>query len=55
MGSRNKSIFNIGVFLKKSDPATWQNKLKYYNKTLYSEPLSDRELETITKSLGKKE
>lgn len=55
LGSRNISLFNIGVYCKKAFPMEWQRKVEMFNKTLFREPLLSREVLQITKSLDKKD
>lgn len=54
-GGRNNYMFSMGVFLKKSDPEFWEQKLFSANEAM-NEPLSRDELEnTIISSLRKKD
>ena len=54
-GGRNNYMFSFGVFLKKSDPEFWEQKLFAVNEAM-SEPLERDELErTIVSSLRKKD
>lgn len=52
--SRNITLANVAVYLKKAHPTDWKHKLAEYNRK-FSEPLPDREVENIVKSYEKKE
>lgn len=54
-GTRNISLFNLGVYCKKAYPTNWQRKLEEFNRTIFKEPLLARELQVIIKSLDKKD
>jgi hypothetical protein len=54
-GTRNNGLFNIGVFLKKASPTTWEDKLIEYNHKYVSPPLPNNEAQVILKQLNKKE
>lgn len=54
-GTRNISLFNLGVYAKKAFPNEWTKKVELFNQTLYKEPLLSREVGIILKSLDKKE
>ena len=54
-GTRNLGLYNVGVYYKKSDPENWKDLLQTYNQKYLAEPLSAKDVETITKSLGRKE
>ena len=54
-GGRNNYLFSFGVYLKKSDPEFWEQKLFGVNEVM-NEPLPKAELEaTIVSSLRKKD
>lgn len=54
-GGRNNYMFSFGVFLKKSDPEFWEQKIFGVNEAMV-EPLSRDELEaTVVNSLRKKD
>jgi len=55
-GGRNNYLYNIGVYLKKKDPAGWESKIEDYNDSKYISPKikSEEVLKTIG-SLNKKE
>lgn len=52
--SRNITLANVAVYLKKASPSDWKHKLTQYNRK-FSEPLEDREVEAIINSYGKKD
>jgi len=52
-GTRNTSLLNIGVYLKKAQPDEWQAILRKYNEKLFTAPLENKEVETIIRSLDK--
>lgn len=54
--TRNISLFNIGVYLKKATPDQWKMLIRQFNLKLFSDNrLSEQEVDEITKSLSKKE
>ncbi len=54
-GSRNDTMFNVGVYLRKRFPEAWKTKLSTYNGKYMVEPLTDNEIESVIKSLSNKE
>ncbi len=54
-GTRNNGLFNIGVFLRKAKPDTWENELMVYNQKFMSPPLPLNELNLVSKQLKKKD
>lgn len=52
--SRNTTLSNVAVYLKKSNPSEWKQLIHSYNR-MFSEPLNDREVEAIISSYGKKD
>lgn len=54
-GTRNDGLFNVGVFLRKMNPDSWQKDLEEYNMKYMSPPLSASEVISIAQSLNKKE
>lgn len=43
-GQRNEAIYNVAVYLRKSDPATAEQKAKDANQTIFTKPLPRAEL-----------
>lgn len=54
-GMRNDSMLRTGVFLKKAFADEWQNKLPLYNAKFCDPPLPLSEINTIIKSLSRKD
>jgi hypothetical protein len=54
-GTRNNGLFNIGIYLKRSNPSGWEDKLMEYNQKFVAPSLGITELHTITKQLQKKD
>jgi hypothetical protein len=54
-GTRNNGLFNIGVFLRKAHPDTWEDALMRYNQSYMNPPLPLNELTLVVKQLKKKE
>lgn len=54
-GTRNNGLFNLGVFLRKANPDTWENELMVYNQKFMSPPLPLNEISLISKQLKKKD
>ena len=52
--SRNITLANVAVYLKKAHPTDWKHQLMQFNRK-FSEPLEDREVEAIINSYGKKD
>ena len=52
--SRNVTLSNVAVYLKKAHPTEWKQLLHKYNR-LFQEPLEDREVESIVNSYSKKD
>jgi hypothetical protein len=53
-GGRNNGLFNLGVYLRKSDPENWQERLEEFNEEHVVPPLKPREFTTVLNSLDKK-
>ena len=53
-GSRNISLFNLGVFCRKRWPDEWQDKLDEMNEQLLDPPLGPGEVAQIKRNLEKK-
>lgn len=54
-GQRNDGLYNIGVYLRKFDPDNWEKLLDTYNVKYIKPPLGSGEVETIKKSVNKKD
>lgn len=54
-GTRNDGLYNIGVYLKKSDPDNWENQLDVLNHKFMLPPLSLPEVQGVAKSLKRKD
>lgn len=52
--SRNITLSNVAVYLKKAQPTDWKQLLPKFNRK-FSEPLEDREVEAIISSYSKKD
>lgn len=52
-GSRNPTLFNVGVFFRKADPENWAQRLEEYNIKEGKPPLPVREIKGIIKSLDR--
>jgi hypothetical protein len=52
--SRNVTLANVAVYLKKAAPSDWKHLLPKYNKK-FSEPLEEREVEALINSYSKKD
>ncbi len=55
VGSRNKSLFNIGIYLKLRFPGDWGKRLGEYNQKYMKPPLEEKEASTIHRALTKKD
>jgi hypothetical protein len=54
-GTRNDGLYNIGVYLKRSHPDTWENDIEDFNHKYMDPPLTIQEVQGTIKSLRKKE
>jgi len=54
-GTRNDGLYNIGVFLKRSDPDNWETALDEANHKFMQPPLTMPEVQGLIKSLRKKD
>lgn len=54
-GQRNQAMYNIGIFLRKAYPEAWREQMRNINNKILEKSLSDKELNTIMKSLTKRE
>lgn len=48
---RNNTLFNLGVYAKKSEPDSWESLIEKYNRDLIEPPLDHKEVGAIVKSL----
>lgn len=55
VGTRNNGLYNIGVYLKRKSPDTWENDIDEANHKYLNPPLTLVEVQGITKSLNKKD
>ena len=53
-GGRNNGLFNLGVYLRKSDEEHWQERLEEFNEKFIEPSLKPREFTTVLNSLDKK-
>lgn len=54
-GGRNNGLFQLAIYAKKRWPDDWETKLRELNSKFLDPPLPTREVETIRRSLHKKE
>ena len=54
-GTRNEGMYNVGVYLRKKFPDDWQTQITDYAGKMCDPALGLQELNTLTKSLQKKE
>jgi hypothetical protein len=54
-GQRNKGMFNVGVFMRKAFPEDWEERLEAYNNKFLPEPLGEKEMHDLIRSLKKKD
>ncbi|MER8853011.1 hypothetical protein NKH94_15590 [Mesorhizobium australicum] len=54
-GTRNDGMYNVAVYLKMRFPDDWQDKLQEYNVATCDPPLTLAEINTIQKSVSKKD
>ena len=54
-GGRNNALFHYGVYAKNKWPDNWKSKVVVFNETAMDKPLSDTEVDIITKQHDKKE
>lgn len=54
-GTRNNGLFNIGVYLRKSHPDEWEDKLMQYNMNHFQPPLPLAEVNVLVKQLNRKD
>lgn len=54
-GTRNDGLFNLGVYARKAFPDEWEKKVEEYNHKYMHPPLSSTEVQSVIKSLKRKE
>ena len=54
-GTRNTTLFSIGVYCRKKWEDEWEEHVEEMNTTYFDPPLKSREVQTITKSLSRKD
>ncbi len=54
-GGRNNGLFNLGVYLRKAYPDSWETELLTHNMMYLDPPLPLSEVNVVAKQLGKKE
>ena len=54
-GGRNNALFHYGVYAKSKWPENWKTKIMLFNESAMEQPLSDTEVNIITKQHEKKE
>jgi len=54
-GTRNNGLFNIGIYLKRAFPGSWEDKLVEYNIKHVAPPLPNNEVQVLVKQVGKKD
>lgn len=54
-GTRNDGLYSIGIYLRKSDPDNWEQRLDLLNHKYMVPPLSLVEVQGVAKSLKRKE
>lgn len=54
-GTRNNGLFNIGIYLKRAMPSSWEDKLVEYNFKYVAPPLPNNEVQLVLKQVQKKD
>jgi len=54
-GGRNNGLFNLGVYLRKAYPDSWENEILTYNMQYLDPPLPLNEVNIVAKQLQKKD
>lgn len=54
-GTRNNGLFNIGIYLKRSHPHGWEDKMMEYNQKYFDPPLGLQEFQLLVRQHAKKE
>ena len=53
-GSRNDGMFNLAIYLKRSEPVSWEGMVDDYNQRFVTPPLPSSDIQSIIKSVRKK-
>jgi hypothetical protein len=54
-GMRNNGLYQLAIYARKADPEGWAQRVNEFNRTLLDPPLSDLEVRTIVRSVGRKD
>jgi len=54
-GARNNGLFNLGVYVRKAYPDSWETEIMTYNLQYLDPPLAINEVTVITKQLNRKD
>ena len=54
-GGRNNGLFNVGVYLRKAYPDTWQDEILHHNMSYIDPPLPLNEVNLVVKQLERKD
>jgi len=54
-GARNNGLFNLGVYLRKAHPETWESEILTHNMNFIHPPLPLGEVNTVAKQLERKD
>ena len=54
-GGRNNGLFNVGVYLRKAFPDSWESEILVYNARYFDPPLPLSEVNIVAKQLQKKD
>ena len=54
-GGRNNGLFNIGVYLRKAFPDSWETEIMTYNLMYLEPPLPLSEVTAVSKALSRKD
>lgn len=54
-GGRNIALFGMGCYARKAFPDSWEKKIEEYNHNYLEKPLNSKEMNTIIKSVGRKD
>ena len=54
-GTRNNGLFNLGVYLRKALPDTWQSEIEIYNRKHMDPPLTAAEVLRVAKQVDRKD